>query len=460
MARRARGRNELLERLVEAAGISHRRLAARVNELGAGGGVNLRYEHTSVNNWVVRGMIPREPVPPLIAAALAEHLGRPVELHEIGMGRGTDGRVDVGLDFPRDTATAVRTAATHWRTVDRRFFLTAQGAFTVGAFTSPVTRWTAVPADPPYAHHGGGRRVGRADIAELWQAAEEARRWDSRYGGGNWKTSSVTECLRLRAAPMLTGTYSAPVGRELFAATAELSRTVGWACFDAGQHAAAQRHLVQALRLARAAGDIETGCYVLTTMSLATYLRGHPEQAADMAEAAHERGKNHAAPRVLGFAKLAQARAHARAGHRAEAGAALSAAERHLEAIRPGTHDPEQLAYFGYERLATDAVEIHRDLRNPDEALRWSEEAAPMSADRFTRAVGIRKAVLATAHLQHGDLDQGLTHAQASLDVLQDLRSPRAHGYLRDGLRALAPWRKEQRVADFVHDARSRLSVA
>ncbi len=258
---------------------------------------------------------------------------------------------------------------------------------------------------------------------------------------------------------MLTGTYSASVGRELFAATAELSRTVGWVSFDAGQHAAAQRHLVQALRLARAAGDIETGCYVLTTMALATFLRGYPEQAADMAEAAHERAKDHAAPRVLGFAKLAEARAHARAGHSTHATAALSTAERYLEAIRPGAHDPEHLAYFGHERLATDAVEIHRDLGNPAEAFRWNEEAAPMPASRFTRAVGIRKAVLAAAHLQHRDLDQGLAEAQESLAILQNVRSPRAHSYLHDVVGALAPWRRERRVADFVHDTR-RLSAA
>ncbi|MGW6606188.1 hypothetical protein [Streptomyces sp. NPDC055036] len=460
MAKRERGHNELLKRLVEAADISHRRLAARVNQLGAATGVNLRYQHTSVTNWVERGMIPRSPVPQLIAAALAEYLGRPIELHAIGMARGADGKTDVGLDFPRDTATAVRTAATHWSTVDRRSFLQAQGAFTVDAFTGPVIRWSAVPADPPYAHHGGTSRVGRTDIAELWQAAEDARLWDSRYGGGNWKTSSVVECLRLRAAPMLTGTYSESVGRELFAATAELSRTVGWASFDAGQHAESQRHLIQALRLARAAGDIETGCYVLTTMSLATYLRGYPEKAADMAEAAHERAKGHAAPRVLGFAKLAEARAHARAGHSTDAAAALSEAEKHLEAIRPGAHDPVHLSYFGRERLASDAVEIYRDLGIPSEAFRWSKEAAPMPADRFTRAVGIRKAVLAATHLQRPDLDQGLADAQESLTILQNLRSPRAHSYLHDVVRALDPWQRERRVVQFVHDTRRCLSAA
>ncbi|MFF2385647.1 hypothetical protein [Streptomyces sp. NPDC058108] len=74
---------------------------------------------------------------------------------------------------------------------------------------------------------------------------------------GNWKTSSVTECLRLRAAPLLSGTYTEAIGTELFSATAELSRVAGWAAFDSGRHEEAQRRFVQALRLARAAGDVQ-----------------------------------------------------------------------------------------------------------------------------------------------------------------------------------------------------------
>ncbi|MFE4551831.1 hypothetical protein [Streptomyces sp. NPDC056785] len=68
----------------------------------------------------------------------------------------------------------------------------------------PATRWLTQPADAATTHHGG-RRVGRTDLTELWHAADEARWWDSKFGGGNWKTSSVTECLRLRAAPLLSG---------------------------------------------------------------------------------------------------------------------------------------------------------------------------------------------------------------------------------------------------------------
>ncbi len=41
------------------------------------------------------------------------------------------------------------------------------------------------------------------------------------------------------------------------------SHLAGWIAFDTGRHGLAQRHFIQALRLAHAAGDVGLGCYVL-----------------------------------------------------------------------------------------------------------------------------------------------------------------------------------------------------
>ncbi|MFF7098218.1 sporulation protein [Streptomyces rubradiris] len=444
--------NEALARLIDESGASRKWLAARVNEIGAHHGVPLRYEHTSVTRWVNLGMVPRGRVPEFLAAALAERLGRPVTADDIGMPMAPDSGRKLGLDFPRDPVDAVRVAATYWRTVDRRHFLT-NGGFALSAYTTPVTRWLARPAAEPPAGRGT-RQVGRSDVSELWAAADEAREWDSRFGGGNWKTSSVTYCLETQAAPLLLGRYSQAVGRQLFAATAELSRVVGWAAFDVGQHEVAQRRFVQALSLARTAGDIETGCYVLATMALQTFLRGYPEHAADMAEGAYERGRGHAAPRVLAFAKLAEARAHGRAGDARAAQAALATCERLLDSIRPGIHDPEHLAYFTHARLATDTIEIYRDLNQPKAALRWARLAEPMPAGQFTRATGIRLAVLVSSHLRNGDLDRGLATGAQARTILSTVHSTRARSYLHALTDDLAPWATDPRAKEFIHRTR------
>ncbi|MFE9801599.1 sporulation protein [Streptomyces goshikiensis] len=329
----------------------------------------------------------------------------------------------------------------------------------IAALATPATRWLTKPTDAPVSHEGG-RQVGRSDLDELWRAADEARLWDSRYGGGNWKANSVTECLRLNAVPLLTGTYTENIGRELFAATAELSRVVGWSAVDTGHHDTAQRHFIQALQLARAASNMESTCYVMATMALQAFLRGNPGQAADMAEGAYERSLGHAAPRVLAFAKLAEARAHGRTGNAQAANAALGRTEELLDSIRPGSHDPEQLAYMTHARLAADATEVHRDLADPKGAFAWNAQAEPMPTDRFTRATGIRMAVLAASHLQARELERGLVAANTSLRILSNVHSTRAHSYLHDVTRALAPWKTRPEVADLIRRTRTELPTA
>ncbi|MFJ6568223.1 sporulation protein [Streptomyces sp. NPDC091292] len=450
--RPARTANEALAHVIEAAGTSHHALARRVNELAGQAGLAVSYTHTSVTNWTRRGMSPRPPVPAFIAQALAERLGRPVDPVEIGMTAIRESPDRLGLDFPRDAHDAVRTATRFWSTtMHRRTFVT--GAFAVSAYSTPVTRWLAVPADADAAR-SGGHRVGRHDLDALWAAAAEAKRWDSKYGGGARKASMVSAFLAQRAVPLLHGDYTDAVGRELFAGTAELARVTGWSALDMGHHALAQRHFVQALRMARAGGSLDTGCHVLATMALQTTLRGYPGEAVDMAQGAYDRARHRAAPRVLAFAKLIEARAHARLGDARPAAAALGASEQLLDRAETSPGDePEWISYYTPVRMAADAVEIHRDLGLPAAALRWNDRAGSMSAHDFTRSVGLRMTVLATTHLQKRDLDQALAHGQRAFTILRHVRSTRAADYLRDVVRAMAPWHRDPRVIELSHRA-------
>lgn len=450
--------NHALARMIDASGMSRHALALRVNGLAEQAGVTVAYTHTSVTNWTRRGMIPRPPAPQFIAQALAERFGRPVALIEIGMPDVREKPDQIGLDFPRDPYEAVRTATRFWSTVERRTFFT--GAFAVGAYARPVTRWLAVPADP-HAEHDGAHRVGRQDLEELWAAADDARRWDQKYGGGTWKSSSVLACLHERAVPLLHGTYTDRVGRQLFAVTAELARIAGWSALDMGHHDLAQRHFIQALRMARAGRSLDIGCHVLTTAALQTTLRGYPNEAVDMAQGAYERARHRAAPRVLAFAKLIEARAHARLGDARSAGAALASSERLLEQADTDRGDePAWIGYYTPARMAADAVEIHRDLHNPAAALRWNDRAAAMPPGDFTRSVGLRMTVLATIHLQTGDLDQALEHGQRAVSILSHVRSVRANDYVTGVVRAMAPWRRDPRVSELSRRARTRLPSA
>ncbi|KUF15504.1 hypothetical protein [Streptomyces silvensis] len=457
-SRRKRPPNADLARLIENCGASHKSLALRINRLAGLAGVETDYSHTSVANWCRRGMIPRWPVPVLLAQALGERIGRPVPLSEIGMGDARTPAADTGLGFPRDRADAVREATSFWSFVNRRDFLTGSG-FAVSAFSTPVTRWLVAPADEA-ADLTSGKQVGKADLDELKDAADEARRWDSKYGGGNWRASSVTVCLQERAAPLLRGSFSDEVGRDLFSVTAELSRMAGWTAFDVGQHEVAQRHFIQALRLARAGGDVQLGCYVLTTMAMQSLLRGFGTEAVDMAQGAFERSKDRAAPRVLAFTKLIEARAHARERDARAASRALAASEDLLgRADTTGGPEPVWIDFYHHARLSADAAEIFRDLKNPRAALAWNQRAAAMPSGVFTRSVGMRLAIVGTAHLQDRELDRGLDLGNRSVDILARVRSSRARDYVREFTTALTPWRGEPAVRDFLHRTRTELGV-
>ncbi|GHF45078.1 MFS transporter [Streptomyces mashuensis] len=485
MSREPRGPNEKLGTVLALAGISNAGLARRVNDLGAQRGLTLRYDKTSVARWVSKGMVPQGVAPHLIAAAIAAKLGRPVPLHEIGLA-DADPAPEVGLCFPRDVGQAVRSATELYRldVAGRRggggIWQSLAGSFSVSAYATPASRWLITPADSSVAREpaqaaresatpgpgGGGsagpdcglpQRVGHSDVGKLREAAEDARRWDSKYGGGDWRSSMVPECLRVDAAPLLLGSYSDDVGRALFGATAELTRLAGWMAFDTGQQEAAQRYYIQALRLARAAADVPLGGYVLASMSLQATYRGHADEGVDLAQAALERNRGLATARTMSFFRLVEARAQAKAGDGPACGAALKAAEGWLERARPGDADPSWLDFYTHERFAADAAECYRDLRMPRQVQRFTEQALARPTEEFVRSHGLRLVVSAVAELESGNLDAACAVGARAVEVAGRISSARTTEYVRDLLHRLEPYGDEPRVVELRERARPLL---
>jgi tetratricopeptide (TPR) repeat protein len=516
-----RGPNEKLGTLLSLAGISNAGLARRVNDLGAQRGLTYRYDKTSVARWVTKGMVPQGAVPHLIATAIGGKLGRSVPLEEIGLG-GSDPMPEVGLAFPRDVQEAVHHATELWlldpdAAGGRKggWWDSLSGTFSVTAYATPVSRWLITPADgsvareapgpavpaprsgpgsgpagpagpasglilpgagggtaggtaagtaaggrPGAAAAGGlGHRVGHTDAAKLRQAAEEARRWDSRYGGGDWRSSMVPECLRQDAAPLLLGSYSDEVGRALFGATAELTRLAGWMAFDTGQHEAAQRYYIQALRLARAAADVPLGGYVLASMSLQATYRGAADEGVDLAQAAIERNRSLATARTMSFFHLVEARAHARAGSAHACALSLSAAESCLERSRAGDADPAWIDFHSYDRLAADAAECYRDLGMPVKVREYTAQALARPTEEYVRSHGLRLVVSALAELDDGDLDAAVAAGSRAVEVAGRISSQRTREYVQEMLRRLERYQGEDQAEELARRARLVLAA-
>ncbi|MEU8777417.1 sporulation protein [Streptomyces sp. NPDC048606] len=328
-----------------------------------------------------------------------------------------------------------------------------------GAASAPAA---PSPAPTPAVLTGLGtdaspQRVGHSDVTKLREAAEDARRWDSKYGGGDWRSSMVPECLRVDAAPLLLGSYTDEVGRALFGATAELTRLAGWMAFDTGQQEAAQRYYIQALRLARAAADVPLGGYVLASMSLQATYRDFPDEGVDLAQAAVERNRGLATARTMSFFRLVEARAHAKAGDSAAAGAALRAAEGWLERSREGDADPTWLGFYSYDRFAADAAECYRDLKLPRQVRRFTEQALSRPTEEYVRSHGLRLVVSAVAELESGNLDAACAAGTRAVEVAGRISSARTNEYVRDLLHRLEPYGDEPRVAELRERARPLL---
>ncbi|WP_448320463.1 MFS transporter [Streptomyces sp. CO7] len=471
MSREQRGPNEKLGAVLALAGISNAGLARRVNDLGAQRGLTLRYDKTSVARWVSKGMVPQGAAPHLIAAAIGQKLGRPVPLHEIGLA-DADPTPEVGLAFPRDVGQAVRSATELYRLdlAGRRagsggIWQSLAGSFAVSAYATPASRWLISPADTSVAREAGATegssplKVGHSDVRKLREAAEDARRWDSKYGGGDWRSSMVPECLRVEAAPLLLGSYSDDVGRALFGASAELTRLAGWMAFDTGQQEAAQRYYIQALRLARAAADVPLGGYVLASMSLQATYRGFGDEGVDLAQAAVERNRGLATARTMSFFRLVEARAHARAGDAAAAGTALKASESWLERSREGDNDPTWLGFYGYDRFCADAAECYRDLKAPGQVRRFTEQALSKPTEEFVRSHGLRLVVSAVAELESGNLDAACEQGVRAVEVAGRISSARTTEYVKDLLTRLEPYGDEPRVVELRERARPLLGT-
>lgn len=316
-----------------------------------------------------------------------------------------------------------------------------------------------VQPGPDSAYAVSPLRVGHSDVSKLREAAQDARRWDSKYGGGDWRSSMVPECLRVDAAPLLLGSYSDEVGRALFGAAAELTRLAGWMAFDTGQQEAAQRYYIQALRLARAAADVPLGGYVLASMSLQATYRGFADEGVDLAQAAVERNRGLATARTMSFFRLVEARAHAKANDAPAAGAALKAAEGWLERSRDGDADPSWLGFYSYDRFAADAAECHLDLKAPRQVRRFTEQALSRPTEEFVRSHGLRLVVSAVAELESGNLDAACAAGTRAVEVAGRISSARTTEYVRDLLHRLEPYGDEPRVVELRERARPLLGA-
>ncbi|SCK58170.1 hypothetical protein H181DRAFT_05518 [Streptomyces sp. WMMB 714] len=313
-----------------------------------------------------------------------------------------------------------------------------QGPHSAGA--ARVSAQAVRTERPDRTERGPGQRVTVGDVNALRSVGELFRALDHAYGGGHARQALV-RYLEHEVEPMLRGVYGEQLGRRLFGAAADLTRLAGWTSYDIAAHGLAQRYFVQALRLSQAAGDRAYGSYVLVTMSRQAVYLGHGREAVQLARVAQQGAGAAAPPVVQALLHAAEARGHGVLGEVRACTSSLSRAERALEAAKSGEDVPPWARLFDEAQLADETGHCHRDLQQYRAAALHAERSLQLRGAGFARSRLLCRVVLATARLGLGEVEQACALAAEAAQQAAEMRSVRAHEYVRDFERRLEPYR-------------------
>ncbi|HKS48770.1 MAG TPA: hypothetical protein VJT49_27410 [Amycolatopsis sp.] len=447
--------NTLLAGVMKQAGATNKGLARRVRLLSEqDGGEPVRCDHVSVKRWL--DGTTRQPHPrtcQLIARVLGEMLGRTVTLAEIGYaetaGEDDNDGGDIGLDYPEEVAQTVATLGAitdlELRTPKKAEPLTVVPQ----AWSDLVVRWltdsdsdrSRPPAEP--------RRITFVDVEAVREATAMFSSFDYKYGGGRPKML-VASFLDQEVLPNIPHVSPHdPIGREYFREVAALTRLAGWTAYDTGAHGLAQRYLTQAFRLAKAAGDKPLCGRILAGMSHQANFLGHYQRAVDLARAASKGANGYATPTTMALFSAMEARALASLGREEEATAALLTAERwHGQGNRE--NDPEWIRYFDRAELHAEFAHCFRDLGNAELANHHAAASIRESESTYVRSLSFVRTVLATSHLQDGNLDEALYVARSVVKTAASLKSLRVVSYLDEFRSRLGAFSNDPLVRDFL----------
>ncbi|MFK0103252.1 hypothetical protein [Streptomyces sp. NPDC091217] len=444
-------RNARLAALMQEADFSHKSLARAVVAAAARSGENITCDHTYVTRWL-KGSIPRGDMPQYIADAIGRKLGRQLTIDEIGMGDAAVSAVrpELGLDFSDKPESTVKTVADLWRADLADAETLVRALPDSGAWNAASLRWIVAPPDGELTRTGN-RTVGIVDVDMVRSTTEAFSMLDGKFGGGHARRALI-QYLHTDVRPMLDGTYSDAVGKQLHSAVAEALLLAGFMSYDSGLHGIAQRYFVQALRMSQAAGDRLLGSSILSAMSHQATFLGRYRDAATLARAAYTGPVGGLGPRMAAHHLAMEARALARLGEDRSCDLALVAAERTLSQ-RTEDSDPPYMMYFDDIELAAEIGHCFRDLGRSAEAT--ERGAGALFNDGLNnRSDFFATMVHAESYIIHGEIDRGFDIALNALQLGEGLKSARCVQYVRefqgrvtDGMRRGTEFRKFEEQA-------------
>jgi hypothetical protein len=345
-------------------------------------------------------------------------------------------------DLPWSQAATLESlkAAAEGAAMDRRGFLIVAGATLV----KMADDWMIYEPQRLISALEGGR-VSREVVESIERRLPGLRVLEARLGGGHIRSLADVE-LRLVVALLSESSYSDELSTRLHTVAAELAHIAGWASFDSGYHAAAQRYWASGLRAAHTANSRAVGANILKSMSLQSFDFAQAGDALALAKSARE-GAGPVSGRTSAMFALREARMHASLGDAAACEANLAEAERAMDR-NDSESDPAWTSYFDQQEYYAQVASCYLDLgsvRRADELFDAAIQGQDTLKVRDRVTYLIRRA---TAQLQIGDVDAACHLAAQTMPLLSETDSERNRSRIVELLARLQPWRSEGVVAD------------
>lgn len=362
------------------------------------------------------------------------------------------------LDTTWDQAGTVEMATVLGRrkAVDRRAFLLLTGA----SLTAPAHQWLI--QEPGALESALGGDTVTPELADrLPPMIAELRRMEDAQGGG--LVLSLAEHEFSWVAELLDkATYTEQTARKLHTSLAELGQCAGFAAYDAGRQALAQRYWVTALHAAKTAGDQPLGAYILGFMSLQAEKLGQPREAAALVDSAIRGAGDQATPSLFAFLHGMQAIAHGASGDAASSDRAITRARHQADLMGTGD-EPPWMYWMSRQEVCADSGIALLALGRAERPEPLLSEGIAMLDASLVRDRQLYLTYLADCFLQQDggrDVDAATGTANEALDLAAGMSSARGTQRIRQVCEQMKPLRRQPAVRELLDRAKSLLPAA
>lgn len=353
----------------------------------------------------------------------------------------------LGLAYSASLTATVEAVAELGRHDMQRRTLLAGALFSVAASVAPSRDWLLATLDEAGTAKG---KVGGEQVEAIRRTFGVFQELDVMRGGGHAR-QQLSAYLTSHVVPLLeSNDPTTQTGRALYEAAAEQLYLLGWMAFDNGEHAVAQRYLIQALRLAEAAGSPELGAHVLAGLSDQATLTGHPDHAVQLAKAGRAGLSQGHSDACLADLYALQARAEAAMGDAKAAAHSVHLSETAFADVDQDD-EPEWARFIDAAYLNGEYAHTFRDLQRSDEAAHFAGlSIAESERQNRARRGSLAQAALSRSALDSHDLEAAAAAGMVAAELAATVKSTRSTEAVADLRARLREHRTSPAVREFL----------